>query len=72
MKHSSNRRLGFTIIELVVVIAVVAIMTAVLVPIFSNVIGKANDLGEAVSSREVKINAIIDGGEAQTPEGTTE
>ena len=33
---------GFTIVELVIVIAVIAILAAVLIPTFSNVIGKAH------------------------------
>ena len=33
---------GFTIVELVIVIAVIAILAAVLIPTFSNVIAKAN------------------------------
>ena len=34
---------GFTIVELVVVIAVIAILAAVLIPTFSNVVDKANE-----------------------------
>ncbi len=34
---------GFTLVELVIVIAVIAILAAVLIPVFSNVISKAND-----------------------------
>lgn len=33
---------GFTIIELVIVVAVIAILAAVLVPTFSNVVESAN------------------------------
>ncbi len=36
-----NNKKGFTIVELVIVIAVIAILAAVLIPTFSNVIGKA-------------------------------
>ncbi len=42
-----KNRKGFTIVELVIVIAVIAILAAVLIPTFSGVIGKANQ-----SSRE--------------------
>ena len=70
-----KRLYGFTITELVIVIAVVAVMAAVLVPIFSDIVGKANGLGDGVSAREANINAIIDGSETQTStsasEGTT-
>ena len=42
---------GFTIVELVIVIAVIAILAAVLIPTFSNVINKAN---ESASLQEAK------------------
>ena len=37
-----NNKKGFTIVELVIVIAVIAILAAVLIPTFANVIEKAN------------------------------
>lgn len=39
----NNKKRGFTIVELVIVIAVIAILAAVLIPTFSNVIQKANE-----------------------------
>lgn len=42
---------GFTIVELVIVIAVIAILAAVLIPTFSNVIGKAD---QSASLQEAK------------------
>ncbi|MCR5693722.1 MAG: type II secretion system GspH family protein [Clostridia bacterium] len=45
---------GFTIVELVIVIAVIAILAAVLIPTFSNVIQKAN---KSAQMQEVK-NAL--------------
>ena len=41
MKQKRRKR-GFTIVELVIVIAVIAILAAVLIPTFSNLIAKAN------------------------------
>ncbi|MBQ5320770.1 MAG: type II secretion system protein [Oscillospiraceae bacterium] len=38
-----NSRKGFTIVELVIVIAVIAILAAVLIPTFSGIIKKAQD-----------------------------
>ena len=38
------RKKGFTIVELVIVIAVIAILSAVLIPTFSSLIKKANEL----------------------------
>lgn len=42
MKKNNNRK-GFTIVELVIVIAVIAILAAVLIPTFSGIIDKANN-----------------------------
>lgn len=41
--NKKNNRKGFTIVELVIVIAVIAILATVLVPTFGNVIAKANN-----------------------------
>ena len=41
--NKKNTRKGFTIVELVIVIAVIAILATVLVPTFSNVIADAKD-----------------------------
>ena len=40
MKNTKKK--GFTIVELVIVIAVIAILAAVMIPTFSNVVAKAN------------------------------
>ena len=34
---------GFTIVELIIVIAIVAVLASILIPTFANVINKAND-----------------------------
>ena len=49
MKNTKKR--GFTIVELVIVIAVIAILAAVLIPTFSNVIQKANESNALQSAR---------------------
>ncbi|MBE6943869.1 MAG: type II secretion system protein [Ruminococcaceae bacterium] len=41
--NKKNNRKGFTTVELVIVIAVIAILATVLIPTFSNLINKAND-----------------------------
>ena len=38
-----NNKKGFTIVELVIVIAVIGILAAVLIPTFGGIIGQAND-----------------------------
>ena len=48
----SNRK-GFTIVELVIVIAVIAILAAVLIPTFSNLIKKANESSDIQAVRQM-------------------
>lgn len=48
-----NKKKGFTIVELVIVIAVIAILAAVMIPTFSNITKKAN----AVAALEKAKNA---------------
>jgi len=46
-----NNRKGFTTTELVIVIAVIAILAAVLIPTFSNLIEKANNSADLQEAR---------------------
>lgn len=67
-----NNRKGFTIVELVIVIAVIAILATVLVPTFGNVIEKANkskDLQAAKSAYTLYV-ADIDYAGGETAENT--
>ena len=50
MKKMNNK--GFTIVELVIVIAVIAILAAVMIPTFSGIVEKAN-----LSALEQKVSA---------------
>ena len=52
-KMKRNGKRGFTIVELVVVIAVVAILAAVLIPTFASVIKKANVSNDVVLVKEL-------------------
>ena len=52
----SNRK-GFTIVELVIVIAVIAILAAVLIPTFTNLIKKANESSDTQAVRQM--NTIL-------------
>ena len=47
-----NRK-GFTIVELVIVIAVIAILAGVLIPTFSGIVNKANDSKALQEARNV-------------------
>ena len=78
-----DRKKGFTIVELVIVIAVIGILSAVLIPVFSNVVAKANhakqqyELTEAYSDYAQKVDAgdmlgqdaiyLVKYSEAETP-----
>ncbi len=53
----NSKKKGFTIVELVIVIAVVAILAAVLIPTFSNLVKKANLSADQVAVKN--INTLI-------------
>lgn len=62
-----NNRKGFTTVELVIVIAVIAILAAVLIPTFSNLVDKANKSAALQQARSVYSHYVIDkAGEAKT------
>ena len=55
-----NNKKGFTIVELVIVIAVIAILAAVLIPTFGNVIDKANASKALQAARNEYTNYMVD------------
>lgn len=57
MKASKKR--GFTIIELVIVIAVVAILAAVLIPVFSNLVEQAKEANDTALVRNLNTAAKL-------------
>ena len=58
MKNTKKR--GFTIVELVIVIAVIAILASVLVPTFSNVVKKAKESAALQDARNAYTQALAD------------
>ncbi|MBQ7445772.1 MAG: prepilin-type N-terminal cleavage/methylation domain-containing protein [Clostridia bacterium] len=62
---------GFTIVELVIVIAVIAILAAVLIPTFAKVIEKANDSAALQAARN-EFTSYLAGIEAKNVSGTVE
>ena len=63
MKNSNKT--GFTIIELVIVVAVVAILAAVLIPTFSGLIAKANLSADQQAIRNMNTAAAIGAAESK-------
>lgn len=56
---NNKKKNAFTITELVIVIAVIAILAAVLIPTFSNVVDKANDTVALQEARNELQNYLI-------------
>lgn len=53
MKSSIRNKKGFTIVELVIVIAVIAILAAVLIPTFANLVEKANQSADIQAVKQM-------------------
>ena len=58
MKNTKKR--GFTIVELVIVIAVIAILASVLVPTFTNVVTKAKESAAMQNARSAWTDYLAD------------
>ena len=62
--NKKNNRKGFTIVELVIVIAVIAILATVMVPTFGDVITKANKTSAIQEARNELTEYFIDNASA--------
>ena len=52
---TNKKRKGFTIVELVIVIAVIAILAGVLIPTFASIIDKANQSSDIQAVRQMNV-----------------
>lgn len=55
-----NNKKGFTIVELVIVIAVIAILSAVMIPTFSGVVGKAEAAADRQNARNEYTEYLVE------------
>lgn len=55
-KHKS----GFTLMEMLIVIAIIAIITAIVIPTFKDALTKAEDATELANARAVYASAVLD------------
>ena len=68
----NSKKKGFTIVELVIVIAVVAILAAVLIPTFSNLVKKANLSADQQAVRQMNTALAIYAAENERPSTAAE
>ncbi len=59
---------GFTIVELVIVIAVIAILAAVLIPTFTNVVNNAKESAALSAAKNAYTEYIVETGEKANPD----
>ena len=57
--NTSRRGKGFTLVELVIVIAVIAVLSAVLIPVFSNVVTNAKAAALRANVKSVNTNLLL-------------
>ena len=55
-----NKRRGFTVVELVIVIAVIAILAAVLIPTYANLVKKANEAKAQAEAKNLITEMLAD------------
>ncbi len=60
MKRASSKKKAFTIVELIIVIAVIGILAAILIPTFSNMIAKANAKSALADARSTLTNYLAE------------
>ncbi len=64
-----NKYRGFTIVELVIVIAVIAVLAAVLIPTFSAIVKNANISADTQAARNMNVILASENADSPTPDG---
>ena len=60
MNNKKRNRKGFTIVELSIVIAVIAILAAVMIPVFGNIVGESRKAAAARNAQSIYSNYVND------------
>ena len=58
MNNKKRNRKGFTIVELSIVIAVIAILAAVMIPTFTNIVGKSKEAAAENNAKSLYTNYV--------------
>lgn len=60
MKKLMKNKKGFTLMEMLIVIAIIVILVAIAVPTFTTQLGKANEAADAANLRAAKAQASVE------------
>ena len=64
-----NKYRGFTVVELVIVIAVIAVLAAVLIPTFAAIVKNANISADTQAARNMNVILASESADSPTPDG---
>ena len=74
LKNKLSKKGGFTLVEMLIVVAIIAILIAISIPLISNSLEKARKATDAANERSAKAEMIImylDGKVGTTADGST-
>ena len=71
MQKVRKNKKGFTLAELLVVVAIIAVLVAISIPVFGNALGKANHAVDLANVRAAYAEAVIDAMTADGYDGGT-
>lgn len=70
-----SKKKGFTLMEMMIVVAIIAVLIAIIIPTFSGALNRAYAAADEANLRayysEAMANSVLDGGNPATPSDTT-